>query len=105
MFTEKYWLPAGVTWSSLEKYAADAGATVIPKSSDLLLAFPLAIGLTLVRFLFEQTLGVTLCNKLKVAKTKQFSESLWRFFVYLGTSAYGTWGIGARCPTFEIIKY
>ena len=31
MFTEEYWLPAGVTWTSLAEYANQQHATVVPK--------------------------------------------------------------------------
>jgi len=92
MFTEEYyWLPAGVTWTKLEDYAKSASANVIPHSSDLVLAIPLSILLTLGRFGFESVISVTLSNKLNVKKGKQFSESVWRLVIYILMSLLGTW--------------
>ena len=40
-------------------------------SSDLLLAIPLSISLTLARYLFESSFGTWLSNRLNVMKKKQ----------------------------------
>ena len=50
-------------------------------SSDLQLAIPLSIGLTLTRYLFESSFGTWLSNRLHVVKKKQLGFS-YELFVY-----------------------
>ncbi|KAF1386668.1 hypothetical protein PFLUV_G00097260 [Perca fluviatilis] len=58
LWWERLWLPANVSWSDLE----DSDGRVYAKASQLYTALPCALGLLLVRYLFERFLATPLAN-------------------------------------------
>ncbi|TDH09654.1 hypothetical protein EPR50_G00089360 [Perca flavescens] len=58
LWWERLWLPANVSWSDLE----DSDGRVYAKASQLYAALPCALGLLLVRYLFERFLATPLAN-------------------------------------------
>ncbi|XP_053149960.1 ceramide synthase 5 isoform X2 [Hemicordylus capensis] len=52
LWNERFWFPANVTWADLEREGPD-GEGSYPRPVHLLVAFPLAVGFYVLRWLFE----------------------------------------------------
>ncbi len=49
-WSESFWLPENVNWSDFKRDET----TYIPQPSDLWIPFPIALGLVLLRLIFER---------------------------------------------------
>ena len=64
LFAAEKWLPKNTEWAELEKY--ESLGNLIPHSADLVVVLYLTIGMCLLRFIFEATIGRWACNQFSI---------------------------------------
>ena len=66
LFAAEKWLPKNTEWVELEKF--ESLGNLIPHSTDLVVVFYLTIGMCLLRFIFEATIGHWACGYIFISQ-------------------------------------
>ncbi|XP_032807537.1 ceramide synthase 6-like isoform X1 [Petromyzon marinus] len=61
-WNERFWLPHNVTWADMR----NPDGVTFPQAEDLYMAFPLALGIFVVRIIFERCIARPCANALKI---------------------------------------